>query len=116
MPATRRLEEYLDLPYGIALTRTEGEEPWLAQVDDLPGCEARGTSPEEAAARVQDAMGEWIAAALAEGRAVPTPRPELSGRLLVRMPRTLHADLARAAARAAGRCTPPPRAPRRRSR
>src|SRR4051812_8639766 len=99
MAATRSMEEYLDLPYAIALSRGEGEEPWLAQVDDLPGCEARGRSPEEAAARVQDAMTDWIATALADGKAVPTPRQELSGRLLVRMPRTLHADLARAASR-----------------
>jgi antitoxin HicB len=97
--ATRSLEEYLDLPYAIALTRGEGDEPWLATVDELPGCEARGRGPEEAARRVQEAMGAWLATALEEGRPVPEPRAAASGRLLVRMPRSLHAELTRAAAR-----------------
>jgi len=95
---TRSVEEYLDLAYSISLSRAEDGD-WLATVDELPGCEARGAVPEEAAARVHEAMGDWIAAALADGKPVPTPRSGLSGKLLVRMPRTLHADLARAAAR-----------------
>jgi antitoxin HicB len=101
MAATRTPEEYLDLPYAIALTRGDGDgdEAWTATVDELPGCQARGRTPEEAAARVQAAMEEWVADALAGGRPVPEPRSALSGRLLVRMPRTLHADLARAASR-----------------
>jgi antitoxin HicB len=98
MAATRSVEDYLDLAYSISLSRAEDGD-WLAIVDELPGCEARGAVPEEAAARMHEAMGDWIAAALAEGKPVPTPRSGLSGRLLVRMPRTLHADLARAAAR-----------------
>jgi antitoxin HicB len=98
MAATRSVEEYLDLAYSISLSRAEDGQ-WLAVVDELPGCEARGAVPEEAAARVHEAMGDWIAAALTDGKAVPPPRTGLSGRLLVRMPRTLHADLARAAAR-----------------
>src|SRR3954453_20111344 len=93
MAATRSMEEYLDLPYAIALSRGDGEDPWMAQVDDLPGCEARGRTPEEAAARVQEAMTDWIGSALAEGRAVPTPRAELSGRLPVRTQPQLPADL-----------------------
>jgi HicB family len=50
---------------------------------------------------VRAAMAEWIGAALAEGRAVPPPRTAAkhSGRLLVRMPPTLHAQLARLAER-----------------
>jgi predicted HicB family RNase H-like nuclease len=99
----RRVEDYRDLAYGIAVMRADagadGEPRWTAQVDELAGCEAGGGSPEEAVARLQDAMADWIAEALAAGRPVPEPRAELSGRLLVRMPRTLHAELARAAGR-----------------
>jgi antitoxin HicB len=98
MAATRSVEDYLDQAYSISLSRAEDGQ-WVATVDELAGCEARGSVPEEAAARVHEAMGDWIAAALADGKAVPEPRAGLSGRLLVRMPRTLHADLARAAAR-----------------
>jgi hypothetical protein len=50
---------------------------------------------------VQDAMRAWIAEAVAQGREVPKPRSAAShsGRLLVRMPQSLHAELARAAER-----------------
>ena len=51
--------------------------------------------------RIEEAMREWVADALAHGRVVPKPRAEAShsGRLLVRMPQLLHADLSRAAER-----------------
>ena len=46
-------------------------------------------------------MAEWISAALREGRDIPEPRTAAShsGRLLLRMPRTLHAALTQAAER-----------------
>jgi predicted RNase H-like HicB family nuclease len=74
---------------------------WTARVDELPGCTAEGATPEDAATRVQEAMRVWVADAVAEGRAVPKARSAAShsGRLLVRMPQSLHAELARAAER-----------------
>ncbi len=95
----RRKEELLELPYRITLAREA--DGWSARVDELEGCEATGATPEEAAGAVRAAMGDWIGAALAEGRAVPSPRTTAkhSGRLLVRMPPTLHAQLARLAER-----------------
>jgi HicB family len=46
-------------------------------------------------------MSTWIATALEEGREIPEPRSASShsGRLLLRMPKTLHADLTRASER-----------------
>jgi antitoxin HicB len=94
---------YLSLPYRIALTRdgTEEARPWYAQVEELPGCGASGATPAEAAERVPAAIAEWVAGALAEGREVPEPRNarSYSGKLLLRMPLTLHAELAQAAER-----------------
>jgi predicted RNase H-like HicB family nuclease len=94
---------YLSLPYGIALNRDPAEEggTWHAQVEELPGCEATGATAAEAAERVPAAVAEWVAGALAEGREVPEPRSarSYSGKLLLRMPLTLHAELARAAER-----------------
>lgn len=93
------LEDYLDLPYGIALTR--GDTGWTARVVELEGCAAQGATAEEAAGAVRTVMADWIAAALADGRPVPTPKSAAthSGRLLVRMPPSLHAELARLADR-----------------
>jgi antitoxin HicB len=97
------LERYAGLPYHLAVVR-EGEEKdslWTASVEELPGCTSRGKTADEAVAGVQEAMLEWIRAALEEGRAIPEPRSTAShsGRLLLRMPRTLHGELTRAAER-----------------
>src|SRR4051794_527314 len=94
-------EQQIDQRYHIELVKSEAGDAWTGKVDELPGCTAEGSSPEEAAARVQDAMRMWIAEAVAQGREVPKPRSAAShsGRLLVRMPQSLHAELARAAER-----------------
>lgn len=99
----RALERYLALPYHVTLVRDgDGEDgPWVAQVEELAGCTSRAETAEQAASGIQQAMSDWISEALREGREVPEPKPvdEHSGRLLLRMPRTLHAELTRLAER-----------------
>ena len=92
-------QRLLDLPYHISLQLDADGHRWTAQVDELPGCEGQGDSPEEAVRSIRGAMEAWIADALAKGRAIPEPRsdPGHSGRLLLRMPQSLHRELARAA-------------------
>jgi predicted RNase H-like HicB family nuclease len=97
------VDGYLSLPYHLVLVR-DGEEkakPWAASVEELAGCTSRGKTPEEALGGVRTAMTGWIETALQEGREVPEPKSATShsGRLLLRMPRTLHADLTRASER-----------------
>lgn len=90
-------------PYPIVLAyHSNGDGPeWIATVEELPGCEARGATPESAAAAVREAVDRWMRAAKAEGREVPPPgaAASYSGKLLVRMPRSLHAELVRASER-----------------
>lgn len=102
MSSSKSVEEYLALPYQIELIRDEGGDGhvgWVAWVEELPGCVSQGDTPEEAAAMIQEAMGGWFEVALKHGDPIPEPRQgqERSGRLLVRMPRSLHADLEAAA-------------------
>jgi RNA polymerase sigma factor (sigma-70 family) len=93
--------EQIDQRYHIELVQADSGGGWTAKVEELPDCAAEGATAEEAAARVQDAIRDWVAAARAAGREVPKPRSASShsGRLLVRMPQSLHAELARAAER-----------------
>ena len=99
------VRHYLNLPYRIALTRDgeDDERPWRATVEELAGCEARGATPTDAAGRIPAAIADWVASAHAAGREVPEPRGNRSrahsGRLLLRMPQSLHSDLAEAAER-----------------
>jgi antitoxin HicB len=97
------VDRYLDLPYHLTLVQ-DGEEDggkWVAAAEELPDCTSRGLTPEEAIAGLKDAMAAWISDALREGRDIPQPKSATShsGRLLLRMPRTLHAALTRAAER-----------------
>jgi hypothetical protein len=82
----------------LSLTRTgEGADVrWTAQ-DEETGRVARGATPEEAVRRViaHPASSSEATPAAAESREATTARH--SGRLLVRMPATLHDELARAA-------------------
>ena len=79
----------------------EDDDQWVATIDALPGCAARGASPDEAVERAGEAMAAWLASAKREGKNVPEPKTAQShsGRLLLRMPQTLHAELARIAER-----------------
>ena len=103
LPTDDAVRRYLDLPYRIQLARdaADDERPWRAVVEELPGCEVRGTTPPDAVSRVQAAMAEWVASAHAAGRDVPQPRDAraYSGKLLLRMPKSLHAEVAHAAER-----------------
>jgi predicted RNase H-like HicB family nuclease len=98
----RTVEEYLELPYGIIVTHDhddDGNEGFVAEVRELPGCISQGETPEEAVRNVYDAMAGWISVALDDGGEIPEPRDEskYSGRFLLRLPRGLHAELARQA-------------------
>lgn len=82
--------------YRISLARAgEGAgAPWLAEVDDLPSSAAQGATPEEAVRRA------WAAAGLGGNEGSQSKKAaQHSGKLLVRMPATLHDELARAAER-----------------
>ena len=97
------VEEYASRPYHLMLVR-DGEDkgrPWTASVEELPGCTSHGKTSDEALDGIEAAMTKWIAVALEEEREIPEPKSATShsGRLLLRMPRTLHADLTRASER-----------------
>ena len=102
-PDVSSVEEYTKLPYHVLLVRDAEEKgkPWSATVEELPGCTSQGKTSDEALRGIQQAMESWISTALAEDREVPVPKSAAShsGRLLLRMPRTLHADLTRASER-----------------
>jgi antitoxin HicB len=99
-PDTQRsAKDYVDLPYQIGLRVDEGNGGWIAQVEELPGCEARAETAEQAVRRLRSSIEQWVRDATERGEAIPEPRALSghSGRLLLRMPQSLHAALARAA-------------------
>jgi len=91
------IEYYAQLPYSILLHQVEdeGKKYWIAEVPELPGCKSHGSTVGEAVESVEEAKKDWIADSLEKGEDVPVPveRDRYSGRMLVRMSRSLHRAL-----------------------
>lgn len=101
--ANRTVEDYLALPYHIEVVYdTSGQEPgWFARVVELPGCMTQADTFEALGPMIQDAMRGWIEIGLEDGQPIPEPLPEegFSGKFVVRVPRSLHRQLAECADR-----------------
>jgi RNA polymerase sigma-B factor len=100
-PAHRTPGDERDQGYHIELVEDAPGGRWTAQVAEMPDCTAQGDTADEAARLVQGAMGERAASRAAKDTEKTKPRSTAtySGRLLIRMPQSLHADLAQAAER-----------------
>jgi len=88
----------LAMPYTRELVRN-ADGTWFGRIVEFPGCMTEGDTQAEAIEMLDDAMGAWIAAKLEDGEAIPEPisAEDFSGKFMVRMPKTLHRDLARRA-------------------
>ncbi len=92
---------YVALDYPVELARRDEDEEsyWVCEIPDLPGCVADGETPAEAIESLSEAKRLWIQARLEHGHRVPEPTNrrggrDYSGRLLLRMPKSLHRKLA----------------------
>ncbi|MCY0877341.1 MAG: toxin-antitoxin system HicB family antitoxin [Firmicutes bacterium] len=89
----------MQLPYRIELYPAE-EGGYVAAIPDLPGCVTQGETREEALKLLDDAKAAWIRTALDQAIEIPLPDSvtiAYSGKLNVRMPKSLHRALAREA-------------------
>lgn len=95
----RTVEEYMGLPYTIELTPDEGS--YFVKVKELKGCISVGATKAEALEMIEDAMQEWIAAAIDDDIDVPLPMSSTdtrySGKFPLRLPKSMHRDLAQGA-------------------
>ena len=75
---------------------------WVAEFIDLPGCSGIGNTPESAISDAIDAKESWMEAAEKQGFPIPEPSSfdaiSYSGKFNLRIPKTLHRDLALKAA------------------
>jgi predicted RNase H-like HicB family nuclease len=83
--------EYLKKPYGRLLVPEE-DGTYRAEIMEFPGCIAVGDTAAEAVENLENAAIVWVEATIERGRSVPEPMEELdySGKLVVRLPRSLH--------------------------
>ncbi len=92
----KTIEEYMKLPYRIELVPDIDEGGFVVSFPDLPGCLSSGETVEEACRNAEDAKREWLAAAIEEGVSIPEPDSieDYSGQFKLRLPRSLHRQLA----------------------
>jgi predicted RNase H-like HicB family nuclease len=64
--------------YEIIIYWSEEDKAFVAQVPELPGCMADGSTHQEALTNVQRIIEEWIETATELGQPIPQPK----GRLL----------------------------------
>lgn len=94
----KNLKYYLGLSYKIEIIPAE-EGGYVAAIPDLPGCITQGETLEEAINMIQDAKETWLETALENNINIPIPVSdnEFSGKFNLRIPKSLHRDLAQRA-------------------
>ena len=60
--------------YEIILYWSQDDEAFIAEVPELPGCAAHGSTQESALANANDAVQLWIDTAVEFGDLVPEPK------------------------------------------
>jgi antitoxin HicB len=92
MSKTIDVEHYIRAPYTRMLIPDEESGTYTAMVLEFSGCVTQGSTPEEAYGRIDEMMRHWIRSELVAGHEIPTPHAlrEYSGKLVVRLPRSLH--------------------------
>lgn len=88
--------------YAIEVFWSDKDEGYIAVIPDLAGCSALGKTEGEAIFEARDAMQAWLKAAKSAKRLIPEPSrrgddESYSGKFLMRVPKRLHAEMARAA-------------------
>lgn len=98
--AQESLDYYLNLRYPITLY-LDNEGGYTAEIKELHGCLTQGETIEEAVENIEDARVLWIKTAYDYGDDIPLPATEtqFSGKVLLRMPRSLHSKLVAGAER-----------------
>ncbi len=91
---------YLGKPYGRVVT-PESDGSFHAEILEFPGCIAIGDEPAEALANLEEVAASWLEATIEKGQDVPEPQDAsgFSGKLVLRLPKSLHRKAARQAAR-----------------
>lgn len=90
-----KIQAILARPYVRRLLPDE-QGGYTAYIHEFPGCVAEGETADEALDNLNAAAMSWLAAALALGQQVAEPMQpfDSNGRIALRIPRSLHSDIA----------------------
>ena len=87
---------YMGLNYKIEIIPDVEEGGYALCYPELPGCATCAETIQEGILMLEDAKRSWIAACLEDGIAIPEPIniEAYSGQFKLRMPKSLHKELA----------------------
>lgn len=86
------LADYLELKYPYSVTEDEGE--FVVTYPDLPGCVTQVERSEDIHAMANEARELWLETMWEIGGKIPeAPARDFSGKLVIRIPKSLHRDL-----------------------
>lgn len=90
------VEYYMSLPYRMEII-PDDEGGYTVCYPDLPGCLTCSETLEGAVVNARDALRTWIEATLEDGLPISEPAPfeQYSGQFKLRIPKSLHRNLAR---------------------
>jgi predicted RNase H-like HicB family nuclease len=92
----RTPEKYLAEPYTRILVPNAESGGYNAEILEFPGCVSQGETVQEAYDNLEDAAYAWLEAALELGQSIPPPAENqgYSGKIALRLPRSLHRQAA----------------------
>ena len=97
----KSIDEYMALPYRMEILPDHEEGGFVVSFPELRGCFSFGESLIEAVNNAMNAKGEWFSAAIESKISIPLPESDddYSGQFKLRIPKSLHRQLALAAKR-----------------
>jgi len=95
-----QIQEILRRPYHRVVV-PDGPDAFLARISEFTGCMVLEPTAAEALTRLEELAFGWIESALERGQDIPEPHeePTYSGKLMLRLPKSLHQKAAEAANR-----------------
>lgn len=88
-----QIEELAQRPYHFELEYSDDpKDGILARVAEWPTCFAAGDTREEAVKELERALRAMIAVHLEDDLPIPSPAAAYGGRVLLRLPKTVHRD------------------------
>jgi predicted RNase H-like HicB family nuclease len=95
------VKDYLKLPYTREIIPDLETGTFTGLIREFPGCVTQGDTPSETYEFLEDVAASWIEAALRLGQSIPQPTDDgnYSGKVALRLPRSLHGKAAQAAKR-----------------
>ena len=92
----KTIEYYLSLPYRMEILPDPQEGGYVGFLPELPGCMTTADNIERLTENMEDAKRAWLEAAMQDGLAIPEPQSlrEYSGQFKLRLPKSLHQQLA----------------------